>query len=76
MTAPVHLEIEVLYEALFQPLCENAAGRDAFESDDDVGMTTDPTYVTCRKCLLAMGYEAAEIDRLTICEPDPLRRVA
>lgn len=59
MSAPVHSEIEVLYGALYQPLCENNAGRDAFASDRDVEMTTDDARVTCRKCLRAMGVRLA-----------------
>ena len=58
MTRRVHLEIEVLYGALYQPLCENQAGRDAFDGGD-VEMTTDDSRVTCRKCLRAMGVRLA-----------------
>jgi hypothetical protein len=57
-TEPVHYEIEVLYGALFQPLCENNGNIDAFDRRDDVEMTDNDAEVTCRHCLSAMGYAA------------------
>jgi hypothetical protein len=54
----VHSEVEVLYGTLFQPLCENNAGRDAFRGRD-VEMTSDERFVTCPRCLKALGYAVA-----------------
>lgn len=75
--ARIHYAVEVLYGTLSQPACENAAGRDAMA---DIGraveMTDDVSAVTCRKCLTALGYEAAPIERLTVVEADPVRRAA
>jgi hypothetical protein len=39
-------------------------------------LTEDWREVTCPKCLQLMGIEAAPIEQLTVCEPDPLRRAA
>ena len=73
----VHFEVEVGYDCLYQPACENAAGRDAIaDIGRDVEMTTDEREVTCRKCLTALGYDAAPVEQLTVCEPDPVRRAA
>jgi hypothetical protein len=67
MTAPVHFRVEVLYETLDGPACgHQARGR----------LTDDEREVTCRKCLAALGYEAAPIDQLTLVEPDPIARAA
>lgn len=73
----IHAEVEVLYGTLYQPACENAAGRDAL-TGKPVEMTTDDAQVTCRKCLSALGYEAAPVEQLTVCQPDPMpmRRAA
>lgn len=76
MTRPVHFEIEVLYGTLYQPACENQRGIDAFSRTGKVEMTIDPEQVTCRKCLTALGYEAAPIEQTTLVESDPLRRAA
>jgi hypothetical protein len=59
VSAPVHFEVEVLCDVACQPLCENQRGDDAFESDDDVKMTTDDAFVTCTDCLKALGYDVA-----------------
>lgn len=54
----VHYQLEVGYECLYQPACQNAAGRDAItDIDRDVEMTTDDARVTCKRCLKALGYE-------------------
>jgi hypothetical protein len=84
MTRRVHFECEVLYGTLSQPLCENNAGRDAFaDADKPVSMTDDESEVTCRRCLSAMGIEAAprEIEAryaetLTEVHGDPFKRRA
>jgi hypothetical protein len=77
MTRRVHFECEVLYGTVYQPLCENNAGRDAFaDADKPVSMTDDESEVTCRRCLSAMGIEAAPLDQLTVCEPEPIKRAA
>jgi hypothetical protein len=58
MRAPVHFEIEVGYGCLYQPACENAAGRDAIaDLERDVEMTPIEAEVSCRRCLKALGYE-------------------
>jgi hypothetical protein len=60
--ALVHAEVEVLFDTLYQPLCENNAGRDAFaDSDKPVQLTSRDEEVTCRKCLKALGYD---VDRM------------
>lgn len=58
MIRPVHYEVEVLYGCVFQPACENAAGRDAFDGPE-VEMTTLDEEVTCRDCLKTLGYDIA-----------------
>lgn len=71
----VHFGIEILCHV--QPACENAAGRDIFESGDDaVPMTDREEEVTCRRCLKALGYEPAPVEQFTLVEADPLRRAA
>lgn len=56
---PVHFELEILGESLCQPLCENQRGIDAFERiGQDVEMTPDERFVTCKPCLEALGYAA------------------
>jgi hypothetical protein len=73
----VHFECEVLYGTISQPLCENQAGRDAIaDAAKPVAMTDDEAEVTCRRCLTVLGYEAAPVERLTVCLPDPVRRAA
>jgi hypothetical protein len=52
---PVHFELEVLYGTVFQPLCENQDGVDAFDSTDEVEMIDDEALVTCAKCRSALG---------------------
>jgi hypothetical protein len=75
MPRRVHYEVEVLYGTVYQPLCEQ--GRDAIGSSHlECEMTTDDREVTCKRCLKALGYEAAPIEQLTVCEPDPMRRAA
>lgn len=54
-TKRVHASVEILFDTLFQPLCENQRGRDAFRGGD-VEMTGDESQVTCRPCLRALGY--------------------
>jgi hypothetical protein len=71
-----HFAIEVLYGTLFQAACANAAGRDAMRCLSPVELTDDEAEVTCAKCLRALGYEPAPVERLTICAGDPLRRAA
>jgi hypothetical protein len=67
MTRLVHFEVEVLYETTVGPACGyNAAGK----------LTDDLADVTCRSCLTLLGYEAAPVERLTVCEPDPLKVAA
>jgi hypothetical protein len=56
--ATVHFEVEVLFGTLYQPACENAAGR---HGDKPVEMSPHDDEVTCRKCLKALGYD---IDRM------------
>jgi hypothetical protein len=65
VTAPVHFEVEVGFDCLCQPLCENQAGCDAIDDavDNDVEMTPDERFVTCRRCLAALGFEPAELRR-------------
>ncbi|MGJ0508898.1 MAG: hypothetical protein ACR652_17580 [Methylocystis sp.] len=54
----VHYQVEVFYDTIFQPLCENQAGRDAVaDCERDVEMTDRDEEVTCKKCLKALGYE-------------------
>jgi hypothetical protein len=77
MTRRVHYEVEVGYDSLYQPACENAAGRDAIaDVEKPVEMTADEAEVTCRRCLKALGYDAVPADQLTACEPDPIRKAA
>jgi hypothetical protein len=71
----LHMAVEILFETLYQPACENAAGRDAF-TGRPVEMTDDETQVTCKRCLKAIGIEATEPEMLTVVEGDPLRRAA
>ncbi|HET7596310.1 MAG TPA: hypothetical protein VFK15_05205 [Burkholderiales bacterium] len=67
MTAPVHFRVEVLAYTLDGPACgHQARGR----------LTDDEREVTCPRCLKALGIEAAPLDQLTVCEPDPMRRAA
>jgi len=69
----VHFEVEILFDALYVPLCENQADRDPFTNDDtDVEMTQYVEEVTCKRCIKALGYEATAPD----CQPDPLPRAA
>jgi hypothetical protein len=80
----VHFSVEVLYGTLSQPLCENQAGRDAIaDAERECAMTDDEAEVTCRRCLSAMGIEAAprEIEAryaetLTEVHGDPFKRRA
>jgi hypothetical protein len=73
----VHFSVEVLYGTLSQPLCENQAGRDAIaDAERECAMTDDEAEVTCAKCLRALGYEPAPVERLTVCERDPMLRAA
>ena len=75
MSRRVHFEQEVLYGCVSQPLCEQ--GRDAIaDAEREVDMTDDEREVTCRRCLKALGYEAAPVEQLTLTETDPLRRAA
>lgn len=77
MTRRVHYAVEIGYECLRQPACENAARRDAIaDAEKPVEMTDDESEVTCRRCLKALGIEATEPERLTVSEPDPMRRAA
>lgn len=77
MSRCIHYEVEALYDCLYQPLCENHAGRDAIaDVEREVEMTTDDAQVTCRRCLTALGYEAAPVEQLTVVQSDPLRRAA
>jgi hypothetical protein len=71
----LHMAVEILFDTLYQPACENAAGRDAF-TGRPVEMTDDEALVTCRRCLKALGIEATEPEMLTVVEGDPLRRAA
>lgn len=59
MNHPVmHYAHEVLYDTVWAPACENAAGLDCFtEGDPDAELTDDEGAVTCTDCLIAMGYE-------------------
>jgi hypothetical protein len=77
MRKAVHYAVEVLYGTLSQPLCENQAGRDAIaDAERECSMSEDEAEVTCSKCLRALGYEPAPVERLTVCERDPLRKAA
>lgn len=77
MSGLIHYELEVLYGTIFQPLCENQAGRDAIaDIEREVEMTDRDEEVTCPKCLAALGYVAGE--QLTETHGDPMlnRRAA
>jgi hypothetical protein len=68
----VHFEVEVGYDCLYQPACENAAGRDAIaDIGRKVEMTPDEREVTCRKCLTALGYQLPTAEVLNL-EPKEL----
>jgi hypothetical protein len=54
MTTPIHFEVEVLYATTFTTACGSRAGKH---------LTTDDAQVTCRKCLAALGYAAAPVER-------------
>lgn len=72
MSAPIHFEVELLFDALYQPLCENERGVDAFDDlDVAVEMTSIDSEVTCPKCLAALGYELPTDEQLTECHGDP-----
>jgi hypothetical protein len=53
---------------------ENAACGNNFRRTKK--LTDDYREVTCPVCLKALGIEAAELDQLTVCERDPMRRAA
>lgn len=73
----VHFAAEVLFGTVFQPACENAAGRDAIaDIGRPVEMTTDEREVTCKRCLRALGYEPAPLEQLTLVESNPLKDAA
>jgi len=78
----VHYELEVGYDCLYQPLCENQRGRDAIADIDrgDFEGTTDETQVTCRSCLKALGYEvpakAVPFTRMSIDLTEDSGRIA
>lgn len=55
----VHYELEIMADTLFQPLCENQRGIDAFAYTGDVKMSADDADVTCTDCLRALGYDVA-----------------
>jgi len=42
-----HYQIEILYEALYEPLCKQSG---------DVEMTIDEREIDCKKCLALMNY--------------------
>ena len=82
MSRRVHFEIEVGYDCLYQPACENAAGRDALaDIDKPVEMTIYEHEVTCKRCLKALGL-CHEPRRIEVCSAltetigDPMRRAA
>jgi hypothetical protein len=54
--AQIHFEVEVLHGTLYQPLCENNAGRDALKGGS-VEMTCEDRLVTCSKCRELLGFE-------------------
>jgi hypothetical protein len=57
VTRRVHYAVEVFYDCVSAPLCENNAGRDAIsDAERDVEMTDRDEDVTCRRCLKALGY--------------------
>lgn len=63
----MHFRVEVFYETADGPACGyDAPGK----------LTDDPREVTCAKCLTMCGFEAAPIEQLTDCQPDPLRKAA
>ena len=64
----VHYEIEIFVGALYQPLCENNAGLDAFKRNGPVEMTARDANVTCPKCLLAMGDEERAVQFMSDAE--------
>jgi hypothetical protein len=68
MSPVVHYEIELLYETTYRAACGVHSAKHSY--------TTDDAQVTCGKCLTALGYEAAPIERLTVCSPDPMREAA
>lgn len=39
-------------------------------------LTDDPAKVTCRECLTLCGFDAVPAEQLTVCQPEPIRRVA
>lgn len=51
MSAPVHFEIEVLYDTTFTTACG--------AKNTGKNVTIYDPQVTCRKCLAALGYETA-----------------
>lgn len=62
MSAPVHFEVEVLYQTTWGPACGNGArGR----------LTEEPAKVTCPVCRELLGMA-----QLTEVQSDPLRRAA
>jgi hypothetical protein len=77
MTRRVHYAVEVLYDCVSAPLCQNNAGRDAIaDAEREVEMTIYEEEVSCKRCLKALGYDAVPADQLTACEPDPMKRAA
>jgi hypothetical protein len=73
----VHYQVEIFHGTLAAPLCENQAGRDAIaDAERECSMSDDEAEVTCAKCFRALGYEPAPVERLTVCERDPLRKAA
>lgn len=57
--ALIHYEIEILRDTLYQPLCENRSGVDAFDDlDSEIEMTTDELQVTCPRCCSYLGIPA------------------
>lgn len=71
MTRALHLGIETnLYgEWETVPVC-------GYNFHRTKKLTDDPAQVTCRTCLTLSGYDAAPVDQLTACEPNPVRWAA